>query len=262
MVKEYKNVSFPNKTFRLKSISSLVRKDDIDEKMRIDVIGRVTEIYFPVERVVAGQRARLIDFVLEDINQDQIQCTLWGDHVNSLLPIYSSTVTEEPMEMCTYQLHLMQQKFGSIRKMPDFEEFKKSLSLSSGRTPLRKLDSSSRLPGFRSNRNSLSDDIVVTSLSEIYHRKEYWVAVRIMDVDSSDGWYYMSCKGTNCGKKITPREGLMYCSKCDRSWHEGAVKYKVVVRVTDSTCEAPTSTKMDIEDSHLATVVIRTVVYS
>ncbi|XP_019163541.1 PREDICTED: uncharacterized protein LOC109159888 [Ipomoea nil] len=67
MVKEYKKVSFPHKTFRLKSISSLVRKDDIDEKMLIDVIGRVTEIYSPVERVVAGQRARLIDFVLEDI---------------------------------------------------------------------------------------------------------------------------------------------------------------------------------------------------
>ncbi|XP_019173028.1 PREDICTED: uncharacterized protein LOC109168459 [Ipomoea nil] len=220
MVKEYKKVSFPNMIFRLKSISSLVRKKNIDEKMLIDVIGRVTKIYFPVGRVVAGQRARLIDFVLEDINEDQIQCTLWGDQVDSLLPIYSSTVTEEPWHYPEILYSLF--PYGDVhistsfnatkiwinQRMPDFEEFKKRLSLSSNITPLRKLDSSSRLTGFRPNCNILSDDIVVTSLSEIYKRKElyeYWVAVKIMDVDSSDGWYYKFCKRTNCGKKANSK---------------------------------------------------------
>nr|GMD66900.1 replication protein A 70 kDa DNA-binding subunit B-like [Ipomoea batatas] len=31
----------------------------------------------------------------------------------------------------------------------------------------------------------------------------------------------------------------MSCSKCDHSWHEGTVKYRVVVREMDSTCDAP-----------------------
>nr|GMD48919.1 replication protein A 70 kDa DNA-binding subunit B-like [Ipomoea batatas] len=31
----------------------------------------------------------------------------------------------------------------------------------------------------------------------------------------------------------------MSCSKCDHSWHEGTVKYWVVVREMDSTCDAP-----------------------
>ncbi|XP_019163587.1 PREDICTED: uncharacterized protein LOC109159930 [Ipomoea nil] len=66
LVKEYKRVNFPKTMFRFKSFEDILSKQGIDEKVLIDVLGRIVEIYSPVEKLIAGKKARLIDFVLED----------------------------------------------------------------------------------------------------------------------------------------------------------------------------------------------------
>nr|GMC60314.1 replication protein A 70 kDa DNA-binding subunit B-like [Ipomoea batatas] len=59
-----------------------------------DVVGRVVEIYSPVEKVIAGKLSRLIDFVLEDTSQRQVKCTLWDDHVDELSAYFNSVVAD------------------------------------------------------------------------------------------------------------------------------------------------------------------------
>nr|GMD70467.1 replication protein A 70 kDa DNA-binding subunit B-like [Ipomoea batatas] len=136
-----------------------------------------------------------------------------GDHVDKLLPIYGSTATEEPvivlLQFCRAKIfdngdvHISSSfhatKVWKNQKLPHFEEFMKGL------------DSRSRLSVFRANCRKPYGDIDVISISEIYNRKE----------------------------NLTTKKGMMYYSKCDRSWHEGTVKYRVMVRVMDSTGDAP-----------------------
>nr|GLL19826.1 uncharacterized protein LOC109185076 [Ipomoea trifida] len=78
LVKEYKRVNFPKTMFR-------------PYFKLIDVIGRVVEIYSPVEKVIAGKLSRLIDFVLEDTSYNTkltpLQCIqsgskLWGANMD------------------------------------------------------------------------------------------------------------------------------------------------------------------------------------
>nr|GMD04258.1 replication protein A 70 kDa DNA-binding subunit B-like [Ipomoea batatas] len=68
---------------------------------------------------------------------------------------------------------------------------------------------------------------------------EYWVAGRIVDVESVVDWYYVSCKDNYCKRKLIENDGMMVCGRCKSSWHEGVVRYKVIVRVADDTGDAP-----------------------
>nr|GMC90857.1 replication protein A 70 kDa DNA-binding subunit B-like [Ipomoea batatas] len=68
LVKEYKRVNFPKTMFRFKSFEAILSKQEIDEKVLIDIIGRVVQIYSPMEKLIGEKLTRLIDFVLEDIS--------------------------------------------------------------------------------------------------------------------------------------------------------------------------------------------------
>nr|GMC59656.1 replication protein A 70 kDa DNA-binding subunit B-like [Ipomoea batatas] len=66
-VKEYKRINFPKIMFHFKSFECILSKQGIDEKVLFDVIGRIVEVYSPMEKVIGGKQTRLIDFVLEDV---------------------------------------------------------------------------------------------------------------------------------------------------------------------------------------------------
>ncbi|XP_019190620.1 PREDICTED: replication protein A 70 kDa DNA-binding subunit D-like [Ipomoea nil] len=253
LVKEYKRIDFPNHVFRIKSFPSLILKQDVDEKELIDVIGRVVEIYSPIERNVGGRMAKLIDFVLEDGNENQLHCTVWDDHVDQLVPYFNST-SLEPIILLLQLCRARLLDNGEVRISSSFDatklwfnqrshEFVSFVeSLPSVCTPLRRIQSESRLSLVKMERSCSSSEVVVTTIEEVYTRKklsEYWIAATILGVESLDDWYYISCKGSSCSRKLVPLNGLMYYSKCDRSWKEGSIKYKVVVRVRDSSTDAP-----------------------
>nr|GMC80490.1 replication protein A 70 kDa DNA-binding subunit B-like [Ipomoea batatas] len=95
----------------------------------------------------------------------------------------------------------------------DFHDLKKSYN--SNLTPLRCIDSAFRLSGAN------------------LQLGEYWVAGQNVGVESVVDWYYISCKNNSCSckRKVTENGGMMYCGSCKSSWHEGVVRYKVLVRV-------------------------------
>nr|GMD14685.1 replication protein A 70 kDa DNA-binding subunit D-like [Ipomoea batatas] len=48
------------------------------------IMGRLVEIYSPMEKFVAGKSSRLIDFVVEDEKGERLRCTAWDDHVSKI----------------------------------------------------------------------------------------------------------------------------------------------------------------------------------
>nr|GMC85430.1 replication protein A 70 kDa DNA-binding subunit B-like [Ipomoea batatas] len=72
-------------------------------------------------------------------------------------------------------------------------------------TPLRCIQSSSRLCGANMDFSQSSNDLV-------------------------DNY---------CKRKLIEKGGMMVCGGCKSSWHEGVVRYKVIVRVADDTGDAP-----------------------
>nr|GMC82681.1 replication protein A 70 kDa DNA-binding subunit B-like [Ipomoea batatas] len=65
LVKPYKGCDFPRYMYKLKPFEVL---NTLDANILVDVIGRVVEIYSPLEKMINGRPSRLIDFVIEDLN--------------------------------------------------------------------------------------------------------------------------------------------------------------------------------------------------
>nr|GMC96220.1 replication protein A 70 kDa DNA-binding subunit B-like [Ipomoea batatas]GMD83069.1 replication protein A 70 kDa DNA-binding subunit B-like [Ipomoea batatas] len=109
-------------------------------------------------------------------------------------------------------------------------------------TPIRRIDSSSRLSIVKKDFGSSSSKIEITTLQHVYARQEavdFWIAGKILGVESLEEWYYVSCKRIGCNKKLETQNGQLYCKKCNRNWREGSISYKVVLRVQDNTMDAP-----------------------
>ncbi|XP_019176272.1 PREDICTED: uncharacterized protein LOC109171655 [Ipomoea nil] len=239
--------------FLFKSFETILSKQGIDEKVLIDVIGRIVEIYSPLEKTITGKKSRLIDFVLED-SLKQIKCTLWDEHVDQVTPYFHSAANDPVIvliqlcrpkimdngEVCICNSFGATQLFFS-HSCKEFRELRSS-SYNSDHTPLRCIDSESRLSDTYLGRVVLANDVLITSIQDIYFKKqlgEYWVAGQIVDVESLSDWYYISCKSNSCKRKVAADGGMMYCGGCKSSCHEGVVRYRVIIHVADQTGDAP-----------------------
>nr|GMC71553.1 replication protein A 70 kDa DNA-binding subunit B-like [Ipomoea batatas] len=206
-----------------------------------------------MEKVIGGKQTRLMDFVLEDVSKRQIHCTLWDEHVDQLIPYYNSTVVDPVIliiQLCRAkfmdngEVHICSSfdatQLFFTHTSKEFVNFKNSFR--ADYTSLRCIESASRLAvGFPINGVG-SNNQIITSIEDIYKKKElgnYWVAGTITGVESLLDWCYMSCKSNSCKRKLSESGGMMYCVGCKRSWHEGILRYKLVVRVADHTGDAP-----------------------
>nr|GLL44638.1 uncharacterized protein LOC109171655 [Ipomoea trifida] len=78
-------------------------------------------------------------------------------------------------------------------------------SYSSNLTPLRCIDSASRLGVGVLSSTIPANDAVITSIEHIYFNQqvaENWVAGTIVDVESVVDWYYISCKTNSMQDKL------------------------------------------------------------
>nr|GMD32902.1 replication protein A 70 kDa DNA-binding subunit B-like [Ipomoea batatas] len=58
------------------------------------VIGRVVQIFSPLDKLINGRPSKLIDFVIEDLKGIQLKCTVWDQHVEKVMPFFQSDLTE------------------------------------------------------------------------------------------------------------------------------------------------------------------------
>nr|GMD63527.1 replication factor A protein 1-like isoform X2 [Ipomoea batatas] len=71
-IERHRRKGFPSLLFRIKPIEELLA-GKVEEKLLIDVIGRVVEFYSPKDNVIAGFPIQLVDFLIEDSNANNSQ---------------------------------------------------------------------------------------------------------------------------------------------------------------------------------------------
>ncbi|XP_019195800.1 PREDICTED: uncharacterized protein LOC109189642 [Ipomoea nil] len=220
-VKEIHFNGFPFKMFRLKSFIALKDPADVNDKELIDVIGRVIEIYNPVDKIIGGKATKLIDFQIEDNADNTLTCTLWNEHVSSLMPYYNSD-SKEPL-IVVIQCCRAKVVSGEVRITSsydatklwfneDFEEFHEFKSkLKAENTPMRSLSTGT----LHSNSTGISEfknaSVIVTNCHDLKKVKE----------------------------KLKEQEGSLICTKCHKPCVMGTVRYKVVVIALDKSGDAP-----------------------
>ncbi|XP_019179604.1 PREDICTED: uncharacterized protein LOC109174825 [Ipomoea nil] len=238
--------------FQLKSFLALKDPADVNDKELIDVVGRVIEIYNPVDKIIGGKATKLIDFQIEDNADNTLTCTLWNEHVSSLMPYYNSD-SKEPL-IVVIQCCRAKVVSGEVRITSsydatklwfneDFEEFEEfKLKLKAESTPMRSLSTGT----LHSNSTGISEfknaSVIVTNchdLKKVKEDGEYYVAAEILGLDFEDGWYYLSCLKPGCNKKLKEQEGSLLCTKCKKACMMGIVRYKVVVIALDKSGDAP-----------------------
>ncbi|XP_031108401.1 replication factor A protein 1-like [Ipomoea triloba] len=255
VVKESKSRQFPTHMLRIKSFESLRNPVEVNETELFDVIGRVVEIYSPVQKLIAGKAATLIDFVIADTQNIHLKCTVWDEHVAAIHQFYNIDV-EQPI-IVAIQLCRAKIVNGEVRITSSYDATNCGLItvllsllnlgpsiLATENSPHRSITTTTVLSESTGLGDLQSGSITITTLSDLVMKEEdgdYYVPAQIVGIQGSrkGDWYYTSCMSQGCNKKLSVRDnGLLICGKCNKKWEEGCVRYKVVVRVVDKRDDA------------------------
>ncbi|RYR09757.1 hypothetical protein Ahy_B05g078162 [Arachis hypogaea] len=89
--------SFPLEAFSFKPIPELLAAEKLDDSLLIDVIGEVVGKEDPREFITSkGKETKRLDVLIEDIENKNIGCMLFGDMVDQILP-YLKEERVEPL---------------------------------------------------------------------------------------------------------------------------------------------------------------------
>ncbi|XP_019200270.1 PREDICTED: uncharacterized protein LOC109193897 [Ipomoea nil] len=214
-VKQINSIGFPLFMFRLTSFESLKDPKEVNDKELIDVIGRVVEIYSPVDKIVGGKATKLIDFQL---------CDNAAKVVSGEVRITSSYDATK------------------IWVNGDFDEFKDFKSqLKVQETPIKSMSTVTLNSQSTGTESFQKGERIVSTIFDLSKLQDgdYYIPGEIMAIESStDDWYYMACLTPGCNRKLKAIEGVLSCDKCVKQFEEGTARYKLLVRVLDKTTDA------------------------
>nr|GMD23934.1 replication factor A protein 1-like [Ipomoea batatas] len=230
LVKEYKGVDFPRKMYRLQSFDSIKSLEGIDEKVLIDVIGRVVQIFSPLDKLINGRPSKLIGFVIEDLKGIQPKCTVWDQHVEKVMPFCQSDLKEPVIvliQMCRVKVP---ENSGEVKICSsydatqllfnqdcyEFTDFRERLC--NQPTPLKSITSNSSLSySTYSLGDQSSSNMVLSTISELFERSEELGVI----------------------KKVVLKGGMYVCGKCGTHCDKPKLIYKIKIRVYDANGNAP-----------------------
>ncbi|XP_019190822.1 PREDICTED: uncharacterized protein LOC109185298 [Ipomoea nil] len=223
-VKAIKSKGFPNKMFQLKNYDSLKDPTQVNDKVLFDLIGRVVEIHAPVDKIIGGRPAKLLDFKMAD-NQiayrgNTLPCTVWDSHVASMVKSDTSCYNAT-------QLHLN----GPYQEFVDFKS-----QLSASHSPLRSISTATVLSQSQGIDDFNSGALTVTPVADLLKKKqngEFYVPAEIVGIEGSFGWMYISCMSPGCNRKLSGQVGDFSCTHCNKKYQEGMARYRVKVIVLD-----------------------------
>nr|GLL31379.1 uncharacterized protein LOC109157737 [Ipomoea trifida] len=230
----------------IKLFESLRNPVEVNETELFDVIGRVVEIYSPVQKLIAGKAATLIDFVIADTKDMHLKCTVWDEHVAAIHQFYNIDVKQPiivAIQLCRAKIVNGEVRITSSydatklwinHSFAEFAEFRSKLAAEN--SPHRSITTITVLSDSTGLGDLQSGSITITTLSDLLMKEE------IVGIEGSrkGDWYYTSCMSQGCNKKLSVGDqGLLICGKCNKKWEQGCVRYKVVVRVVDKRDDAP-----------------------
>ncbi|XP_019198275.1 PREDICTED: uncharacterized protein LOC109192138 [Ipomoea nil] len=192
-VKAIKSKGFPTKMFQLKSFDSLKDPTQVNDKVLFDLIGRVVEIHAPVDKIIGGRPAKLLDFKMADNEGNFLQCTVWDSHVGAMLPYYDSGL-KEPL-ILVLQLCRAKVVNGEVRitscydatqlhfnaSFQEFADFRSQLNAAT--SPLRSISTATVLSQSTCIDDFTSGALTVTTVTELLKKTKVLL----------DGCTYLAC---------------------------------------------------------------------
>ncbi|XP_019162153.1 PREDICTED: uncharacterized protein LOC109158709 [Ipomoea nil] len=245
-VKAIKSKGFPTKMFQLKNYDSLKDPTQVNDKVLFDLIGRVVEIHPPVDKIIVGRPAKLIDFKMADNEGNTLQCTVWDSHVAAMLPYYDAGL-KEPL-ILVLQLCRAKVVNGEVRitscydatqlhfnaSYQEFADFRSQLTAPN--SPLRSISTATVLSQSAGLDDFTRGALTVTTVFNLLKKKqngEFYVPAEIVAIEGSFGWMYISCMSPGSNRKLSDESGELICTNCDKKYKEGMARYRVRVIVLD-----------------------------
>ncbi|XP_019183934.1 PREDICTED: uncharacterized protein LOC109178835 [Ipomoea nil] len=226
-VKAIKSKAFSTKMFQLKSYDSLKDPTQVNDKVLFDLIGRVVEIHAPVDKIIGGRPAKLLDFKMADNEGNTLQCTVWDSHVGAMLPYYDAGEVRITSCYDATQLHFnaSYQEFAYFR-----------FQLTAAKSPLRSINTATMLSQSTGIDDFTSGALTVTTVVDLLKKKQngdFYVPAEIVGIEGSFGWMYISCMSPGCNRKLYEQSGDLICTNCDKKYKQGMARYRVRVIVLD-----------------------------
>jgi hypothetical protein len=203
----------------------------------IDVIGHVIRDLESMTRKVEGVQAEMMNIIVENMNGDTIQLTVWGDHCVCLKKLLADRATQTEVvplvvilqmgkvkvfgnQAATVQTVKNQSRFLTDVGIPEIGKYLETLMKRpkeelSASTIVKHMDSSSSVV-FLDDLESGSVPIVNISNVSDMPEGEYWTLGRVMDADTHIHWAYLSCN--KCTMRVEKVDGLFSCTACTISF--------------------------------------------
>nr|XP_025648038.1 uncharacterized protein LOC112743018 [Arachis hypogaea] len=224
------NPSYPLEAFRFRSILDLLNAERLDDTYLFDMIAEVVGKEDQRDLVTStGKETKRMAVVLEDLENNRIGCTLFGEMVDQIRP-HLEEGSVEPL-IVVLQLFKASQWNGKTTVQSHFYISKIHIE--------RDLK---EVVCFR-NRLLSADELKqgsvgVKTIEEALNAAEVaicWIATTIVSINAGkNDWFYKACK--KCPKKVETSTIERYeCKGCGHTAGTASIRYKVEVIVYDGT---------------------------
>ncbi|XP_057739914.1 replication protein A 70 kDa DNA-binding subunit D-like [Arachis stenosperma] len=219
IVSHVENPSFPLNAFRFRTIRELLNAEKIDDSALFDMIGKVVGKEDPKELITSkGKETKRLAVILEDLENNRIGCTIFGEMVDQLLRHMQDGRVEPLIVVVQYFKATRWNGKTSVQSHFDISQ----------------LHIDSNLKDVAEFRSRLLGGEPSSSV-RISQEGPAWIAASIVAINvTKDDWFYKSCR--KCPKKVETPIGNRYeCRKCGHTHGSAALRFKVEVMVFDGT---------------------------
>ncbi|XLR35502.1 hypothetical protein S83_063402, partial [Arachis hypogaea] len=229
VVVRVENPSFPLESFCLKPIPELLAAEKLDDSQLLDIIWEVVGKEDPRDIITSkGNETKRIVVVIADLDNNNLDCVLFGDMVDHILP-HLEDGRVEPLivvlqffkpsrwnDKVSVQSHFDVSK---IHVNPDMKEVS-GHGVQFGAAELKR------------------GGVIVKSIEDALNSTEegpIWIGGTIVSINAGNNdWFYKSCR--KCPKKVETPIGNRYeCFKCGHTHGSASLRYKVEVIAYDGT---------------------------
>ncbi|KAM7264181.1 hypothetical protein ACFE04_001864 [Oxalis oulophora] len=238
---------FPPISFHIRTFHDIMSRNQINEIDLIDVIGLLVSKREIEELTIEGKTHRTLSIILQDLEKNVIECTLWDNYIDYLfnnvnfesmgrviiLLQFCQAITFRGQTIISNTRH-SKTKMWINSNIPIINEFKNSLIGDDE-------DSSSQLITTVSSTHSVSliDDLkssqvfTIEDLLDAEEGKNLWISATVMGIVPSDKWFYLECK--KCLKGVRKERNKFFCRFCNVSQTKANERYVLEVNAKDST---------------------------
>ncbi|XLR21886.1 replication protein A 70 kDa DNA-binding subunit A-like [Arachis hypogaea] len=242
--------TFPLQAFRFRSFVDLQNAAMLGDADMFDIIGEVVGKEEPRDLITSkGRETKRLVVILQDLDNNRMSCTLFGDLVDQIVPhlqeerVEPLIVVMQYFKVSRWNGKTSVQSNFAISKVHinlDLEEvnFFKTRVVSAGPSSVSRISYVSSPRDWSAADELKNGCVAVKTIEEalnVAQEGPIWIAGTIVSINAGKaGWFYKACR--RCLKKVETPVGTRYeCAKCGHTHGVAALRYKVEVMAHDET---------------------------